>query len=215
LVVLTLLACLAIDWLLQRRGSPARSARVLDGLVPLNCTRAEGLFYGPGHTWARLEPDGSARIGIDDFARRVVGRVDRIETVTEGVELGRRDAAFVLHQGDKSVGFAAPLEGEVMAVNRTALDDPAQVASDPYGDGWLMQVRSKNLAAALRSLRVGEEAGRWLHEETERLRRFLNAQPAADAVGATLQDGGEPRAALLERLDARAWERFEHEFLVA
>jgi glycine cleavage system H lipoate-binding protein len=153
------------------------------------------------------------RVGIDDFARRLLGRLDRIEAAPAGVALARQDAAFVVHQGGKSVGFAAPVEGVVTAVNGAALAEPESVRRDPYGGGWLVTLEPKRLAASLRELRVGEEAGRWMREEVARLRDFLAVQAPEGALGATLQDGGEPADGLLEHLDAPAWERFESEFL--
>jgi glycine cleavage system H lipoate-binding protein len=216
LVVLTILTFLAVDWARSRRNAVAARSPSL-GLSPRfgpeMLQPAAGLYYGPGHTWAQLEPDGSLRVGIDDFARRLVGRIDRIETAAEGTSVARHDAAFVLHQGDKSLGFAAPVDGVITAVNAAALGDPERLQLDRDGDDWLVAVRPRHPKASLRGLRVGAQAGRWWREETARLGDFLATLVPTDALGATLQDGGEPHGALLERLDATAWARFESEFL--
>jgi len=218
LVVLTITAFLTFDWLRSRRQevrSQVPALRFGDAIAPEVFARSGGLFYGPGHTWARLEADGSVRVGIDDFARRLLGRLDRIEAAPAGTALDRRDAAFVLHQGTKSVGFAPPIEGQVTAVNTAVLENPEGVQHDPYGNGWLMTLQPKRLAANLRSLRVGEDAARWMREEVVRLRDFLAEQVPADAVGATLHDGGEPSDGLLEHFDEPVWARFESEFLAS
>ncbi len=218
LVVLTIAAFLTFDWLRSRRQAVrVRLSRpsFADAIGPEAFARSEGLFYGAGHTWARLESDGSVRVGIDDFARRLLGRLDQIDVAPAGVSLARQDAAFVVHQGGKSVGFAAPIEGVVTAVNQAVLGDPESVRRDPYESGWLVTLRPKHLANNLRSLRVGDEAARWMREEVARLRDFLAAQVPADALGATLHDGGEPADGLLEHLDAPVWERFESEFLAS
>jgi glycine cleavage system H lipoate-binding protein len=216
LVVLTIAAFLAVDYLMtRRRTARAPAARFVPEVSAEAFARADGLFYGPGHTWARLEPDGSVRIGLDDFARRLLGRVERIDAAPEGASLVHGDAAFVVHQGAKSAGFAPPLDGVVTAVNAAALADPRRVQRDPYGEGWLLVLQPRRLGEGLRRLRVGEEAGRWLREEVARLRDFLATQMPADAVGATLHDGGLPADGLLEQLDSPAWERFEAEFLAS
>lgn len=215
LVVLTIAVFMVIERLTHRR-SPA-AAPSLSGLTALlrpetiACT--DGLFYAPGHTWARLESDGSVRIGIDDFARRLVGRVDRVEAAPAGVKLGRHDAAFVLHQGDKSVSFAPPFTGVVESVNPEVLADPDHVQNDPQA--WLMVVRPNRLSDGLRRLRVGEDATRWMRAEVARLRDFLAGMPAPDPVGVTLHDGGEPSTGVLQHLDAHSWQRFESEFLAS
>jgi len=218
LVVLTIVAFLTFDWMRSRRHAVRERASkpsIADAIGPEAFARREGLFYSPGHTWARLESDGSVRVGIDDFARRLLGRVDHIEVAPTGVSLASQDAAFVVHQGAKSVGFAAPIEGVVTAVNQAALLDPEGVRRDPYESGWLVTLRPKRLAANLRSLRVGDDAARWMREEVSRLRDFLAEQVPADALGATLHDGGVPADGLLEHFDAPVWERFESEFLAS
>jgi len=219
LVVLTIAVFLTVDYLHTR----ARRARAtVPARLPLSASlapelfaRPAGVFFGPGHTWARLEPDGAVRIGIDDFAQKILGRIERIEAAPAGVTLGPEDAAFVLHQQGKSAAFPAPIEGVVAAVNEAALGDPARLKGDPFGAGWLLLVKPKQLAEGLRRLRVAEEARAWMQEEVARLRDFLSAQVPADAVGATLQDGGVPVEGVFEHLDAKSWERFEVEFLVS
>jgi len=175
----------------------------------------EGLFVGPGHTWARLEPDGSVLVGLDDFATRILGRIDRLEVVAAGAEVEREDAAVVLHQNDKSMAFPSPVEGTVAAINAEALRRPARVRTEPYGTGWLLRLRPRHLAAQLHELRLGAEARSWFADELARFGEFLGRQIPADAVGATAQDGGLPVVGVLEQLDASAWEQFEAEFLVS
>jgi glycine cleavage system H lipoate-binding protein len=209
---------IAIDWSRSRK----RAVRVQavrrsmgDAWVSDAFERAEGVFYGPGHTWARLEANGAVRVGIDDFAQKLMGRVDRVETAPAGATLGRQDAAFVVHQGGKTAAFAPPVEGIVTAVNDSILRDPKGIKADPYGSGWLMLLEPRRLAQNLRDLRVGSEAQAWMREEVGRLKDFVAAQIPADAVGATAQDGGLPVDGLLEQLDAKTWERFESEFLAS
>lgn len=216
LVILTLAAFLGADYLVSRRRQP-RGATMPAlpelRLAPELFRQQGGLFYGNGHTWARLEADGSMRVGIDDFTRALLGGVDRIETAPAGAALGRRDAAFVLHRGDKSLGFALPVEGRITAVNAGVQAKPESLGE---GEGaWLVSVEPRRLARDLRRLRVAEDARAWLREETARLRGFLAAQMPPDAVGATLHDGGVPVEGVLAQLDAAAWEKFEAEFLVS
>jgi glycine cleavage system H lipoate-binding protein len=216
LVALTIAVFLAVDFWHDRRrarvAAPAR--RALDeALDPDMFLHPDGLFYGSGHTWARLEANGTVRVGIDDFARRLLGRIDRIEVPPTGTKLGPRDAALVVRQQGKSAAFASPVEGFVCAVNEAVLRDPASLRGDLFGSGWLLQLEPRRLADNLRRLRVGDEARGWLREEVVRLRDFLAGQVTATAVGATLQDGGLPVEGMLEHLDDKAWERFESEFL--
>ena len=215
LVFSTIVLFLIVDYLrtrsqhavVPRHAHVPASAFRDDFFVP------EGLFVGAGHTWARLEGDGSIRVGVDDFASRLLGRVDRLEVAAEGAALAHDDAAFVLHQGSKSVALASPVEGTVTAVNTDALQHPQQLRDEPYERGWLLRIRPHQLASELRGLRIGDEARQWLQDEAARFADFLGRQLPADAVGATLQDGGLPASGLLEHLNGNAWESFEEEFL--
>jgi glycine cleavage system H lipoate-binding protein len=172
-----------------------------------------GIFVGAGHTWASLEADGSIRVGVDDFASRLLGRLDRLEVAAAGAELAHEDAAFVLHQGTKSVAFASPLTGQVTDVNTVLLHEPERLRDAPYDSGWLLRIRPHHLARELRRLRIGDEAQGWLRHEAARLGDFLARAVPTPIAGATLQDGGLALMGVMETLDAGAWERFESEFL--
>ena len=213
LVAATILLFLSVDLVRARRRRATAPAAAPIAVRPQEFEVPEGLFVGPGHTWARLEPDGSVLVGLDDFATRILGRIDRLEVAAAGSEVGHEDAAVVLHQNGKSVGFASPLEGTVTAVHTEALQRPARVHLEPYGVGWLLRLQPRQLAAQLRELRLGAEARSWMQGELERFGEFLGRQMPADAVGATAQDGGLPISGVLEQLNGATWERFEAEFL--
>src|SRR4030067_1607694 len=91
LLLLTVLAFITVELILKRReklreateslelGEPAmifpyRAAHELPG----------GLFFHSGHTWAKLEPSGTVQVGLDGFAREVLGRGDRVELPATG-----------------------------------------------------------------------------------------------------------------------------------
>lgn len=213
LVAATILLFLSVDLVRARRRQATAPAAAPIAVRPQEFEVPEGLFVGPGHTWARLEPDGSVLVGLDDFATRILGRIDRLEVAAAGAEVAHEDAAIVLHQNGKSVAFASPLEGTVEAVHTESLQRPARVQLEPYGAGWLLRLRPRQLAAQLRELRLGAEARGWLQGEFERFAEFLGRQIPADAVGATAQDGGVPISGVLEHLSATSWEQFEAEFL--
>lgn len=215
MVACTIALFLVVDYVRSRSRAvvaPQR-ARVPIPALQNDFSVPEGLFLGAGHTWARLEPDGTVRIGVDDFASRLMGHLDQLELAAEGAKIERDDAAFVVHQGGKSVAFPSPLEGTVTAINTEVLRHPEGLNQEPYEGGWLLRLKPANLAQELRRLRIGEEARAWMHEEVSRFAGFLGRRMPADAVGATAQDGGLPVSGVMEHLDGKAWEEFEEEFL--
>ena len=99
------------------------------------------LKYIDTHQWVRVHADGSATVGITDFAQKQLGDVVYIgvpevgETVTGGEEAG------VAESVKSASDVFSPVTGEVLAVNDSLEDEPEKVNEDPYGDGWLFKVK--------------------------------------------------------------------------
>jgi glycine cleavage system H protein len=175
-----------------------------------------GLFFDRGHTWLRLRPSGEVRIGVDDFAQALLGRIDAIEMPAVGRELKRGAVILRLKQGSRSVAFVSPVEGVVTTVNESLLRSAEALKQTSYQQNWLVTVKPTGLSAALKHLLVAEDAAEWLKGELRRFRDFVSGiAPQVALVGETLQDGGHPVDGLLERMDDQVWEKFERDFLRA
>lgn len=98
------------------------------------------LKFTKDHEWVRIEPNGSARIGITDYAQEQLGDVVYVELP----EMNGRFAAgaeVAVVESVKAVGeIYMPLGGTVAAVNERLNDEPELVNSDPTGDGWLFSI---------------------------------------------------------------------------
>ena len=105
------------------------------------------LSYTSEHEWvAALTAEGTVRIGITDYAQEALGDVVYVDlpSVGDSLEAGE---TFGEVESTKSVSdLFVPVSGEVVAVNEGLEDDPALVNSDPYGEGWLIEVRPANEA---------------------------------------------------------------------
>jgi glycine cleavage system H protein len=101
----------------------------------------EGLRYSAEHEWVSgPDADGVVRIGITDFAQDALGDVVYVDLPEVGSEIAA-DSTVGEVESTKSVSdLFAPVSGTVKAVNENLDADPAKVNSDPYGDGWLMDV---------------------------------------------------------------------------
>ena len=100
----------------------------------------DDLRYAENHEWARVESDGSVRVGISDFAQDQLGDIVFVELP----EVGRSIAAgesFGEVESTKSVSDVyAPVAGTISAINEALLDAPEAINSDPYGDGWFILI---------------------------------------------------------------------------
>jgi glycine cleavage system H protein len=105
------------------------------------------LKYHREHDWARIDGD-EAVLGITWFAQDSLGELVHFEPPGDGQQI-QRDASYGEVESVKAVSAViAPLSGEVLAVNRKAVDEPETVNSDPYGEGWLIRIRLSEPAEA-------------------------------------------------------------------
>ena len=169
--------------------SAAESAGARDYCVP------GGAFVSEGHAWARIEPSGQLRAGLDDFARKALGPVEGVELPRPGQAVRRGEPLFAVVRGRLKAHFAAPMSGTVVQVNEALAAEPGLLTRSPYGKGWVCVLQPKDLAGELGALRIGTPVVAWYQEEIERLRR-------------TKAEGAAPET-------APEWAAFEQEFLLA
>ena len=103
------------------------------------------LSYTSEHEWvSALTAEGTVRVGITDHAQDALGDVVYIDLPSVGDSVAAEDS-FGEIESTKSVSdLFAPIAGEIVAVNEGLEDDPALVNSDPYGEGWIIEIRPEN-----------------------------------------------------------------------
>jgi glycine cleavage system H protein len=159
----------------------------------------------PGHTWARLEEDGTVAVGLDDLGHRMIGAVDDMVLPTPGSRVEQGAAAVQLEAGGKRVGLLSPVDGEVVAANPASARD----GSAPYGDGWLFKVRPTRWARNAAQLLTGEAAREWVEEQGRKLTMRLAPEMA---LAPAMHDGGVPVHGMARELDAEHWDKIAREF---
>ena len=98
------------------------------------------LKYTKDHEWIRIEGD-VAVVGITDFAQSELGDIVyvEVETVDETLD---KDEVFGTVEAVKTVSdLFLPLSGEIIEFNTALEDEPEQVNSDPYGEGWMIKIK--------------------------------------------------------------------------
>lgn len=100
------------------------------------------LRYTPEHEWVRLTGDGTVRVGITDFAQSSLGDVVYVQLPDVGSEVTAGES-FGEVESTKSVSdLYAPVTAKVIAVNGDLESNPQLVNSDPYGQGWLLELQA-------------------------------------------------------------------------
>ncbi len=166
-----------------------------------------GVRLHPGHTWARLEPDGLVTVGIDDFAHKLVAPTS-VDLPGLGQHVAQGEPALAVCDEGREVPMLSPVDGVVVAVNAAAKKDAAALA-DPYGAGWLFKVKAPRLAANLRQLHATAPALRMLEDAGEALARRMDPE-----LGRVLQDGGTPVHGIARALAGEGWDALAREFFL-
>jgi len=144
--------------------------------------------YHLGHTWALGEGPKLVRVGIDDFAARLTGKVDRIALPQRGRWLRQGQRICTFFREGKSVDMVSPIEGRVSDINEAAMRNPELVCNDPYGEGWLLKVESADARTNFRNLLGGRLACLWTQISAQRLHKLSPAVAGALAHGTIATD---------------------------
>ncbi len=169
----------------------------------------EGMYFHQGHSWAKPEGDNVVRVGIDDFAQKLVGKIDAIKLPQVGSQVSQGEKAWSLQVGSKSIDMLSPVDGKILDINESLLNSPESIGKDPYGQSWLMKVQAPRVSANLKNLLSGGLARKWMEEVRENLLARMNYN-----LGAVSQDGGVPVDGIAKNIDRERWDEIVREFLL-
>ena len=167
-----------------------------------------GYYLHRGHAWAKIEEDSTVRIGLDDFALRLLGPLDRIEAPLMGKTVAQGHGDILLNRGSKTAKVQSPVSGVVTDINPDLRETGILANQDPYTQGWVMRLHSKNLRLDLKKLLIGEQAGSYLNEEIERLYQVIEEE-----AGPLAADGGYLGDDIYGNLPGASWQKLTRLFL--
>jgi glycine cleavage system H protein len=107
-----------------------------------------GLRYAKSHEWLKLEADGTASVGITDYAQGSLGDITYVQLPKVGAAL-KQGAQFGVVESVKAASDVyAPAGGTVIAVNSALDAAPETLNRDPYGAGWILKLKLSDPAEA-------------------------------------------------------------------
>jgi glycine cleavage system H protein len=98
------------------------------------------LKYAKSHEWTRVSGD-VATVGISDHAQHELTDVVFVELPEIGRKLKTGDACAVVESVKTASDIYSPVSGEVVEVNKTVVENPALVNTEPYGNGWFFKIK--------------------------------------------------------------------------
>jgi glycine cleavage system H lipoate-binding protein len=172
---------------------------------------ADDYYYHQGHGWARIEHGGFVRLGVDDFAWKLLGWPTDISLPTIGSKLKPNEKGWSIKREGHIAEVLSPMSGIVMATNQNALRQPDLAKKDPYGQGWLVVIDPvSGLKSKTRKLLFEQKAVSWLNAEATKLEKMV-----MDVYGVQLAaTGGEIVDDIFGNLHGVTWEDLVHTFLL-
>jgi glycine cleavage system H protein len=216
LVLSTFVVFILIDFVLSRNKVVQTEAEhAVAGVAVLDPSYVEGflvpekLQYHPGHSWVMRERKRLARVGVDEFAAALMGRIERVELPKPGTWLRQGQKAFSFFRDGEKTEVLSPTEGEVIEVNREIAADASLLRKDPYGSGWLLMVNVPDEETVSRNMVPAGMVRHWMRDAVERL---YSLQP--QLAGAVAADGGRPAEDLFAALPGASWRDLTAEFFL-
>jgi glycine cleavage system H protein len=103
------------------------------------------LKYTKSHEWVRVSGD-TATIGITDHAQHELTDIVFVELPDVGKKIKSGDTCAVVESVKTASDIYSPLSGEIVETNKSVVDDPALVNSEPYDSGWFFKIKLSNPA---------------------------------------------------------------------
>jgi len=218
LVIIAFLLLLIPFWLaLNRQVKIREQIRKALGVLSASILKVpQGIFYSKNHTWAYLEKSGTAKVGLDDLLLHITGEVSLRQLKTPGENISKGELLAKVDQNGKSLQIFSPISGTVLNSNPVINENHELLNEDPYGKGWIYDIKPTNWVAEISSLYLSEEVTNRLKKELVRYKDFLAinlGKYLPETSLAVLQDGGELIDNSLSDLPVEMWQDFQKEFL--
>jgi CheY-like chemotaxis protein len=148
-----------------------------------------GIFISRNHTWVNVEMNGTARIGIDDFVRKIIKTIDKVELPKLNKEIKKGETLLVIKHNSHAIDITSPISGKVTLLNTEHLEHPELIGLIPFELSWMCCIEPTNLSEELRSLKIGADSINWYKEEIDKYSEIVGkarqkgAQAAAPGKG--------------------------------
>jgi len=126
-----------------------------------------GVFISGGHCWAGVSLDGAVKTGIDDFAKKLIGKIDDVEFPNLGMNIAQGQPLFSIKQNKRSIKFLSPVSGVVSKINAELAENPEELNFSTYDNNWIATIDAEKLDTELSLLKIGNNAVSYFQEEID------------------------------------------------
>ncbi|MFZ1828737.1 MAG: glycine cleavage system protein GcvH [Candidatus Competibacteraceae bacterium] len=121
------------------------------------------LRYAETHEWVRPQEDGVVTVGITDHAQHLLGDLVFVELPEVGRVVAAAEGCAVVESVKAASDVYSPVDGVIVEVNELLADNPELINEDPYGEGWILRIKTSAAlddlldAAAYEAIAVDED----------------------------------------------------------
>ena len=150
-----------------------------------------GIFVSQNHTWVNIEMNGTARVGIDDFVRKIISKIDKVGLPTLGKEIKKGEQLFSIQKNSRTIDISSPISGKVTLVNTEHIEHPEWIGSKPFELSWMCCLEPSNLSEELHSLKIGVDSIAWYKREIDRYGEIVKEIGNRHLATGTPAEGGD------------------------
>jgi CheY-like chemotaxis protein len=171
-----------------------------------------GVFISEDHCWISMDQTGTVKIGLDDFTRKLIGKIDNIEFPNLGMNIKRGRPLFSIRQRNRIITFASPVSGLVSGINTLLSKDLRDLDITPHYDIWICIIDADNLDNEIKQLKIGKSAVTFYQDDIEHVKDFITGLFKDKKEKTAMKTNGEMHLGEIEGMDDSNWEKAVAEF---
>lgn len=131
------------------------------------------LLYTPHHMWAMVTPEGNIRVGLSDYAQKLMDGISGVQISQIGSQVQKEKPFGLVETWMFKFDLYSPVAGKITRLNKAVQEEPTIINRHPYEAGWIAEIRPDNLVALqeeLRELMKPEQYKTWVSKLQSRAR---------------------------------------------
>jgi len=159
-----------------------------------------------------MNQTGIAKVGIDDFANKLIGKIDSIELPNLGMNVKAGQPLFTVKQGNRTISFNSPVTGKVSQINTLLERNLSALSVTPYERNWFCALDAENFDVEIKELQIGKSAVAFFQEDIEHFNTLLKDLIRTEKKEGEYVEEGQLYIGQLEKLNDVNWEKIVAEF---
>jgi glycine cleavage system H lipoate-binding protein len=174
-----------------------------------------GVFIAKNHTWFSINQEGIARIGIDDFSKKIIGKVDSLELPNLGMNVQAGQPLFTVRQGTRSVTFNSPITGKISQVNTLLKENLGTLEVTPYEKNWMCALDTDKIDDEIKRMNIGKSAVAFFQDDIEKYKNLVTDILKSEKRESGYIGEGQIYIGQIEEFSDGNWQKIATEFFTS